>query len=228
MGRPQEAFPILRLGHCVLRVRDLSAARSFSIDVLGFVPALEERDALSVRGITDFDLWTLGLVRLDEPGLDHFALRWSTPTISMHSGSCTAHSASQSLGSRQGESQAKGKRCGFARRTGIRWSSNTTWSKCQSTTTAAACGSRCGRLIGSGVFHRCSSTIRTCVSRIPTHHSPTGGLTFASVFRSTLSATERPSRRGCDEGVVRTTLPWSVQLVRRFTMLPITSVNRLT
>jgi catechol 2,3-dioxygenase-like lactoylglutathione lyase family enzyme len=112
MGRPQEAFRILRLGHCVLRVRDLSAAHSFSIDVLGFVPALEERDALSVRGIADFDLWTLGLVRLDEPGLDHFALRWSTPTISMHSRSCTAHSASQSLGSRQGESQAKGSAAG--------------------------------------------------------------------------------------------------------------------
>jgi catechol 2,3-dioxygenase len=79
MGRPQEAFRILRLGHCVLRVRDLSAARSFSIDVLCFVPALEERDALSVRGIADFDLWTLGLVQADEPGLDHFALRVEYP-----------------------------------------------------------------------------------------------------------------------------------------------------
>jgi catechol 2,3-dioxygenase len=66
---------ILRLGHVALRVLDLEAARIFYVDVLGFVEAYREKGRLYLRGVEEFDLWSLTLIQAEVPGLDHFALR---------------------------------------------------------------------------------------------------------------------------------------------------------
>ncbi len=66
---------ILRLGHAALRVLDLEAARTFYVDVLGFVEAHREKGRLYLRGVEEFDLWSLTLIQAEAPGLDHFALR---------------------------------------------------------------------------------------------------------------------------------------------------------
>ena len=66
---------ILRLGHAALRVLDLEAARTFYVDVLGFVEAYREKGRLYLRGVEEFDIWTLSLIQASTPGLDHFALR---------------------------------------------------------------------------------------------------------------------------------------------------------
>lgn len=77
--RPIDPFRIIRLGHAILRVRDVSAARAFYVDVLGFIVGSEEPGALYLRGVADFDVWTLGLIQAETPGLDHFALRVEYP-----------------------------------------------------------------------------------------------------------------------------------------------------
>src|SRR5688500_15652224 len=66
---------ILRLGHCELRVRDLEAARTFYVDVLGFVNALSEDGRIYLRGSDEFDLWTLALTAGADAGLAHVAFR---------------------------------------------------------------------------------------------------------------------------------------------------------
>lgn len=66
---------ILRLGHAALRVLDLEAARAFYVEVLGFVEVEREKGRLYLRGVEEFDLWSLCLRQADTPGLDHFALR---------------------------------------------------------------------------------------------------------------------------------------------------------
>lgn len=70
---------ILRIGHTELRVTDLEAARAFYVDALGFVEAAREGDRLYLRGIEEFDVWTLALVLDEQPGLGHFALRVDEP-----------------------------------------------------------------------------------------------------------------------------------------------------
>lgn len=70
---------ILRIGHAELRVTDLDAARRFYVDALGFVEVEHDGNRLYLRGVEEFDVWTLTLVRADEPGLGHFALRVDDP-----------------------------------------------------------------------------------------------------------------------------------------------------
>lgn len=70
---------ILRLGHAELFVTDLKAARAFYVDLLGFVEAASEKGRIYVRGVEDFDLWTLALTQKETPGLGHFSLRVDSP-----------------------------------------------------------------------------------------------------------------------------------------------------
>lgn len=70
---------ILRLGHTELMVTDLPAARAFYVDILGFVVAYEEPGRLYLRGVEEFDLWTLRLTEAQAPGLGHFSLRVDHP-----------------------------------------------------------------------------------------------------------------------------------------------------
>jgi catechol 2,3-dioxygenase len=66
---------ILRLGHVDVLVTDLGAAHEFYVDGLGFVEVCRDGDRIYLRGVEEFDLWTLSLVLADRPGLGHFALR---------------------------------------------------------------------------------------------------------------------------------------------------------
>lgn len=66
---------ILRIGHTELRVTDLDAAHEFYVDGLGFVEVARDEQRLYLRGIEEFDVWTLTLVLADEAGLGHVALR---------------------------------------------------------------------------------------------------------------------------------------------------------
>lgn len=70
---------ILRLGHCELFVKDLEAARTFYVDILGFLEAHREGKHIYLRGVEEFDVWTLTLTEHETPGLGHFALRVDTP-----------------------------------------------------------------------------------------------------------------------------------------------------
>jgi catechol 2,3-dioxygenase len=66
---------ILRIGHTELRVTDLDAAHAFYVNALGFVEVARDEHTIYLRGMEEFDLWTLALVGADQPGLGHFALR---------------------------------------------------------------------------------------------------------------------------------------------------------
>ncbi len=66
---------ILRLGHVELYVTDLNAARNFYVHVLGFIEHHADNDHLYLRGIEDFDVWTLKLTLGDGPRLGHMAFR---------------------------------------------------------------------------------------------------------------------------------------------------------
>jgi catechol 2,3-dioxygenase len=57
---------IVRLGHVVLEVRDLGAARAFYVDLLGLDVVEETADRLCVRGMEDRE-WTLMLLRGPAP-----------------------------------------------------------------------------------------------------------------------------------------------------------------
>jgi catechol 2,3-dioxygenase len=70
---------ILRLAHVVIAVDDLAAARSFYVDLLGFLEHRQEGDALYLRGAEEFDTWSLGIVERPTAGLLHSAFRVSEP-----------------------------------------------------------------------------------------------------------------------------------------------------
>jgi catechol 2,3-dioxygenase len=70
---------ILRLAHVVIAVDDLAEARAFYADLLGFVEHRQDSDALYLRGVEEFDCWSVGLVELGGPGLVHTAFRVSEP-----------------------------------------------------------------------------------------------------------------------------------------------------
>lgn len=66
---------ILRIGHTELHVTDLDTAHAFYVDALGFVEAGQGDGTLYLRGVEEFDTWTLALVESERPGLGHFAFR---------------------------------------------------------------------------------------------------------------------------------------------------------
>ncbi len=70
---------ILRLAHVVIAVDDLAAARSFYVELLGFLEHRRESDALYLRAAEEFDGWSLGVVQRTTPGLLHSAFRVSDP-----------------------------------------------------------------------------------------------------------------------------------------------------
>lgn len=71
---------IIRLGHVQLVVDDLTAARAFYVDLLGFTEASSADGRLYLRASAEFDLWSLALVEGREPGLGHLAFRVEDPS----------------------------------------------------------------------------------------------------------------------------------------------------
>jgi catechol 2,3-dioxygenase len=70
---------ILRLAHVVMAADDLDAAHAFYVDLLGFVEHRREPGALYLRGVEEFDTWSLCIVDRGAPGLLHSAFRVSDP-----------------------------------------------------------------------------------------------------------------------------------------------------
>jgi catechol 2,3-dioxygenase len=70
---------ILRLAHLVIAVDDLAAAREFYVDLLGFVEHEATGEALYLRGVEEFDTWSLGIVERGSAGILHSAFRVSEP-----------------------------------------------------------------------------------------------------------------------------------------------------
>ncbi|NRF94386.1 3,4-dihydroxyphenylacetate 2,3-dioxygenase [Paenibacillus frigoriresistens] len=70
---------ILRLGHAELFVTDLQKSREFYVDVLGFIEAGFESGRLYLRGLDEFDKYTLILTENTYAALGHFGLRVSSP-----------------------------------------------------------------------------------------------------------------------------------------------------
>lgn len=69
---------VLRLAHVELGVRDISAAREFYAGVLGFQIEAQEGKSLYLRGVEEFDRWSLKLTEVGRPGVIHIAFRVSS------------------------------------------------------------------------------------------------------------------------------------------------------
>lgn len=65
---------IVRIGHAVLYVTDLTASRHFYVDLLGLNIVHESRNALYLRGVEDRE-WSLKLELAAEPGVKHLAFK---------------------------------------------------------------------------------------------------------------------------------------------------------
>lgn len=70
---------ILRLAHVEIGVKDLHLAREFYVGLLGFVEEMAEGPSLYLRGVEEFDRWTLKLTTAEGPGVFHIAFRVSDP-----------------------------------------------------------------------------------------------------------------------------------------------------
>ena len=69
---------ILRLGHVEILVTDLEKSREFYTDILGFVEHSKTDKHVYLRGIEEFDIYTLVLTQNSTAGLGHFGLRVSS------------------------------------------------------------------------------------------------------------------------------------------------------
>jgi len=69
---------ILRLGFAELFVKDLEASRKFYVDTLGFIEAKQIGKSLYLRGIEEFDEYSLILTENEAPALANFGLRVSS------------------------------------------------------------------------------------------------------------------------------------------------------
>src|SRR5580692_12791676 len=68
-------FPrVIRIGHVVLSVADLTASRHFYVDLLGFNVVHEEDGALYLRGVEDRE-WSLKLELGAAPGVRQLAYK---------------------------------------------------------------------------------------------------------------------------------------------------------
>ncbi len=72
-GHPE--FTVLRAGHAEFRVTNLDRARSFYVDLLGFVEEDHDRDRLYLRGYEEVAHHSLVLRRAASPGVGHIAFR---------------------------------------------------------------------------------------------------------------------------------------------------------
>ncbi|MDI3340897.1 MAG: 3,4-dihydroxyphenylacetate 2,3-dioxygenase [Sphaerobacter sp.] len=68
-------FNILKAGHVELRVTDLERARSFYVDLLGFVETERTADRIYLRCLEDWEHHSLILAKAAAPGLGHIAYR---------------------------------------------------------------------------------------------------------------------------------------------------------
>jgi catechol 2,3-dioxygenase len=69
---------ILRLGHVEIFVTNLEKSRDFYVNILGFVEHLVTENHVYLRGIEEFDIYTLVLTQKETAGLGHFGLRVSS------------------------------------------------------------------------------------------------------------------------------------------------------
>lgn len=69
---------ILRLGFSELFVKDLEASKKFYVDTLGFIEAKQIGNSLYLRGIEEFDEYSLILTQNESPALANFGLRVSS------------------------------------------------------------------------------------------------------------------------------------------------------
>ena len=103
---------ILRLGHVEYRVTDLGRARSFYVDLLGFVETGRDRTRVYLRGLEERDHHSLVLRHAPAPGVSHFAFRVAAPDdLQRLHRRCTA----RGLPTRwieAGEEAGQGRRCG--------------------------------------------------------------------------------------------------------------------
>ena len=65
---------ILRLGHVEVFTTDLDDARELYVETLGFVEAAATADRLYLRGVEDFDTWTLCVTANGRSGVGQFAV----------------------------------------------------------------------------------------------------------------------------------------------------------
>ncbi|MDR5684039.1 MAG: 3,4-dihydroxyphenylacetate 2,3-dioxygenase [Armatimonadota bacterium] len=72
-GRPP--FDIRRAGHIEFRVTDLGRARSFYVDLLGFVEQDRDHDRIYLRGYEELEHHSLTLRRAGSAGVGHIAFR---------------------------------------------------------------------------------------------------------------------------------------------------------
>lgn len=70
---------ILRLAHVQIACADLASARAFYVDLLGFVEYAADRQNLYLRGVEEFDVWSLRITAGGRGGLVHSGFRVSDP-----------------------------------------------------------------------------------------------------------------------------------------------------
>lgn len=75
----QPPFAVVRTHHAEILVRDLDAARTFYVDLLGFVETERTEEALYLRGLEERFHHSLVLRRADRPGCDHIAFKVESP-----------------------------------------------------------------------------------------------------------------------------------------------------
>lgn len=80
-GRPGPASGanVIRAAHGEYRVTDLERARTFYVDLLGFVETERDDDAIYLRGLEESDHHSLALRRARSPGAGHLGFRVATP-----------------------------------------------------------------------------------------------------------------------------------------------------
>lgn len=70
---------IIRLAHVEMGATDLERARHLYVDLLGFVEHARDADALYLRGVEEFDLWSLKITKADSGGIFHSSFRVDDP-----------------------------------------------------------------------------------------------------------------------------------------------------
>jgi catechol 2,3-dioxygenase len=70
---------ILRLAHVEVGVHELDRSSDFYSDVLGFEEHLRTDEAIYLRAVDEYDVWSLKLAQRSGPGLISFGLRVSSP-----------------------------------------------------------------------------------------------------------------------------------------------------
>jgi len=75
MKRAELGFNVVKAGHIEFLVTDLTEAKKFYVDTLGFVVTETDRTHVYLRGLEDRHHHCLTLTKSDTPGVGHFAFR---------------------------------------------------------------------------------------------------------------------------------------------------------